>query len=116
MKRFPSNCLLFGLWVWARSRFRSFLALGRSVSFAGLIPHARVFGRTADTLYEIDYAPPAEKRKERLFDEGEWFVLFDGEITLRKYVLVKEVRAYSFSDAVRLMASQDRKTARQKSC
>ena len=92
------NCVLVAVALWYRARFRSGLALKRSESLHGLIPHflhlrerrradaTRRRGIRATDLLVEDFIP--RRRKSRFTDEGDSFVVFEGLFRTRIYRLV----------------------------
>jgi hypothetical protein len=55
----------------------------RSEGKGGRIPHLGVMRERADELVVIDYIP--RQRKSGLFDQGQFFLLFDGLVRVRVY-------------------------------
>lgn len=85
--RLPLNCLLVAAWLWGMSRARSWLAVKRSVSLWGLVPHFSVVRDHGRRLTVIEYIP--RRRKHAFSDRmGQSFMLFDGLYRVREYRMV----------------------------
>lgn len=85
------NCLVFAAALWVRSRFRSGIGVKRSQGLAGLMPHFFHVRERAGLLMVEDYIP--RRRKSRLFERGDSFVLFDGLYRVRVYRLDAQATA-----------------------
>ena len=79
------NCLLFAFFLWINNRLRTGIGIKRSVGLKGLIPHFFHIKEKDKLLIVEDYIP--RKRKNRITDNGESFVLFDGLYRVRIYRL-----------------------------
>lgn len=80
-----SNCLLFALGLWWRSRGRAILGCRRSEGLGGAVPHFLHIEERGNLLVVSDYYP--KRRKRRITDPGDSALLFNGRARTRTYRL-----------------------------
>lgn len=94
-----TNCLIVALSIWLKSGARHWIAVRRSVSFAGMVPHFSHVRERGRELVMVDYIP--RKRKPRIISRGDSLLLFDGLYRVRRYRLESVGTGDTLRDAVR---------------
>jgi hypothetical protein len=84
----PSNCLVFALGKWIKSRCRGWIMVRRSQGLKGLIPHFAYAEERDGALVVTDFIP--KHRKSRFLDHGDFALFFRGIVRTMTFEMVSK--------------------------
>lgn len=95
------NCILVAVYIWISLRGKCWIAVKRSASFNGCIPHMCVWIQTATGVMSIDYEPV--ERKQSVWGNGDWFPLFRGVYRVEYFEMTSMVKSGSYADTIKFI-------------
>ena len=100
------NCVFVAFLLWFKGRMRGGLGVRRSIGLKGLIPHFFHIKERGREIIVVDYIP--RRRKTKVMDAGDSFLLFDGVYRAKVYYLVSTSTSDTLWGAYRGIVEQKR--------